>query len=221
MKKRFIILGLSSYGSFLAEYLDSEKAEIIAADVDENRVQAIKNKVDQPLIGDVTNPEFLKQLHVEDADHVIVCLGEDLESSILTTMHLKELGAKPVTVKAVNTLHTSILKKIGADEVIFPEKDMAQVTANRLLNPNVSEVINLSDDYSIHQVAVPTQLAGKTLRELNLTGKFRVSVLYMKQEKTGKIYNPSADSPLAPDDTMFISGEKKDLDLFYKEMKAE
>lgn len=214
MKRRFVILGLSNYGYFLAESLQGKETDIIVADADPKRVDLVKDFVEKPLIGDATNKDFLKELNISDADYVVVSLGDSLEASILCTMHLKELNAKNVIVKANNPSHVKILKKLGADHIVFPEQDMARHTANRIKNPDMLDMIRLSKSHVIVEVPVPDELAEKPLKELQLTAQYNVSVMLIKNSKNGEITLPNAEYILKDYEILFLLGEIDSIKKF-------
>lgn len=218
--KRIIIIGLSSYGYYLAKALaEQDGVELITVDKNESITQKVRDFVHRPLIGDGTSPELLQQLQVEEADHVVVSLGRKMESSILAVLHLKELKTKHIIVKADNVDHAKILAHLGADQIIFPEKDMAEITALKLTNPNIFEILRLSDKYSMAELPPPVNFEGKTLKELQLPQKDNLSVVMIKNVLTEETFLPKADYILKSGDIFYLMGTIKKIEAFQKKIK--
>ena len=209
---KFAVIGLGSFGSHAAKKLYENGEEVLAIDIDGDRVEFIKNYVSHAVHMDAADKENLEALGIKDMDVVIVSLGPQMEASILTVLYLHELEVKRVIAKALTEDHKKILDSVGATEVIFPEKDMAIRTALRLSNPNLLEHLPLMAGVEIQQLAPPGKFVGKSLQELDLRNKYNVNVIAVKgliPEKTTLI--PDADFVVKDSDILVVIGEKKDL----------
>jgi trk system potassium uptake protein TrkA len=181
MKKQFAIIGLGNFGFYLASALFQKGHEVLGIDINPKQVQEIRDQVSQAVIADATDPQALKELELWKMDAVVICIGSILNNSILTTLNVKDLGVKRVAAKAVSDPHGRILRKIGADEIYFPEKDLAITAAQRLDNPNVLDYLPFMEGYSIVQLSPPASFIGKSLIELNLINLFGVQVIAIKE----------------------------------------
>ena len=181
MKKQFAVIGLGNFGFYLASGLFQKGHEVLGIDINPRQVQEIRDQVSRAVIADATDPQALRELELEKMDAVVVSIGSILNSSILATLNVKDMGVKRVIAKAVSDSHGRILQKIGADEIYFPEKDIAQTAAQRLDNPNVLDYLPLMEGYSIAQLAPPREFIGKTLIELDLINRYGIQVVAVKE----------------------------------------
>jgi len=181
MKKQFAIIGLGNFGFYLATALFQKGHEILGIDINAKQVQEIRDQISRAVIADATDPQALKELELGKMDAVVICIGSILNNSILATLNVKDLGVKRVVAKAVSDPHGRILRKIGADEIYFPEKDLALTAAQRLDNPNVLDYLPFIEGYSIVQLAPPNSFIGKNLIELDLINRFGVQVIAIKE----------------------------------------
>ncbi len=181
MKKQFAVIGLGNFGFYLATALFQKGHEVLGIDVNPKLVQEIRDRVSRAVIADATDPQAMKELELARMDAVVVGIGSVLNSSILATLNVKDLGARKVVAKAVSEAHGRILRKIGADEIYFPEKDLALTAAQRLDNPNVLDYLPFLEDYSIVQLAPPPSFIGKNLIQLDLINRFGVQVIAIKE----------------------------------------
>lgn len=215
MKKQYSVIGMGRFGSSIALALTKMGYDVLAVDSDEARVQEISHSVAHAVQADPTDEDALRALGLRNYDVVVVAIGQDVQASILTTLILKELGVKTLISKAQNELHGNVLKKIGADKVIFPERDMGLRVAHALIAPNVLDFIELSDDYSIVEIRATTQLIGSSLRQLDIRARFNCNVMGMK--KNGKMnITPSPDDQIQDDDILVVVGHNNDLVKFEK-----
>ena len=183
MKKQFAVIGLAVFGSSVAKTLYQMGFDVLAIDVNESRVQAMMNEVTHVIQADCTDEDVLKLIGIRNFDVVVVAIGQDIQSSILTTLIIKELGVKRLVVKAQNELHGKVLHKIGADKVIFPERDMGVRLAHHLISPNILDIIELSDDYSIVEMKATKKMIGKSLSQLHIRAKYGCNVIAIKGEE--------------------------------------
>ena len=182
MAKKFAVIGLGRFGSAVAKALAEKGFEVMVIDSDENEVSALSELVTQSLVLDATDEKGLKDAGVLDVDTAIVSVGQKIDSSILITLLLKELGIKQVIVKAVNSLHGTILKRIGADRVIFPEREVASRLAESFVSPKIFDYIELSPTHSVIEIAAPKAFFGKTLKELGFRERQKVNVIAIKRK---------------------------------------
>ena len=209
--KGIAIIGLSSFGYYLAINLVEAGIEVIAVDMEEEKIDKVKNTIHKAVIADATDRDTLESFGLEELDGVVVSLGQ-IESSVLVTLHLREMKIKNIITKALSEEHGKILEMIGATEVIFPEKDMSLKVARRLTHENILEYIPLAEGYSIVDLAPPKSIVGKTLGDLDLTNKFNVQVIVVKElipEKVTMI--PRADYKVKSSDILVIMGEDKNI----------
>lgn len=209
-KKQFAVIGMGRFGLSVASALSGMGFDVLAVDSDEQRTQEVSNIVTHAVSADSTEEEALRALGIRNFDVVVVAIGEDIQASILTTLILKDIGAPLIVVKAQNDLHGKVLQKIGADKVIFPERDMGLRVAHHLTSPNVLDYIELSDEYSIVELKATKSMLGQNLKELNIRAKFGCNVMAIKQGTKMNI-SPSASDRLVDGDVLVIVGEKKDL----------
>lgn len=215
MKGQYAVIGLGRFGSSLATTLHQAGNEVLAIDRNEERIEEYKDHVTYAVVADSTDEEALKSVGIRNFDAVIVAIGDDIQASILTVLILKELEVKKVVAKAINKRHGQVLYKVGADWVVFPERDMGERVATQLMSPNVLDYIELAKDYSLKEVKVPPSMIEKNLRELNLRARFNITVIAIISD--GKVsISPSPDRIIKEGDILVVIGENKDLDRFEK-----
>jgi trk system potassium uptake protein TrkA len=208
--KQFIVLGLGRFGSAVATTLVELGHEVLGVDIDEERVDVLKDKITQAVQADITEEKVLKELGVKNFDAAIVGIATDLETSILVTMMLKEMGIKYIIAKAQNNLHAQVLKKIGVDKVVFPERDMGARIAQRLITPNIKDYIELEPDYNVIEIEALLEFADKTLSELDLRNKYGINVLAIKRNDSFNI-SPRAKDVIKKGDFLIVIGETKKI----------
>jgi len=222
--KQFVVIGLGRFGSSIARALSEKKFEVLAIDEDEDRVKEMEGVVSQAVVMDATDEKALKELGVADFDTAIVSMGETIEDSIMITLTLKEMGIKQVIVKAKSDLHSRILKKVGADRITFPEREMAEKLAESLASPKIFDFIELSKTHGIIEMVVPKKIVDNTLRDLQLRAKYKVSVIAIKRKvpysksdgstdfKEEIIIAPGPDDELISGDVLVLLGKNTDLE---------
>ena len=208
--KSYIVIGLGRFGTEVAVRLCQLGCEVLAVDRESEPVQQISNDVTHAVVADARDVSVLRALGGAEFDCGIVAIGGNLAESVLATMSLKELGIPMVVCKAHDDVHAQVLRKLGADRVMIPEKENAQRLAKSLSSENVLDYIELSDDYGIIDVPAPKSWLDKSLRELNVRAQLGVNILAVKRE--GKInVSPSADFTIEAGDAMVILGDNQAL----------
>ncbi|WP_053366778.1 potassium channel family protein [Bacillus sp. FJAT-27245] len=213
MVKQYAVIGLGRFGISLAESLYEAGQEVLGVDISEERVQEAQTAVTHAVIADSTDPEALKSIGIRNFDTVIVAIGNDIQASILTVLLLKEAGVKKVIAKAINKLQGQVLNKVGADWVIFPERDMGERVAHMLLSPNVLNFIELSKEYSVEEIKVPSSMTNQSLRELDLRARYNLSVIAIRHGRNINI-SPSPDETIDEGDVLVVIGGNRDLERF-------
>jgi len=178
---QFTVIGLGNFGYYLARQLYEKGHEVLAIDKRAGVVQDIKDDVSHAVVADATDRKAMESLGLKDMDATVVCIGSVLSDSILTTLVMKDIGVTRVITKAISEAHGRILEKIGASEVIFPEKDMALSLAGRLHDPNMLDFLPFTEGYSIFELAPSKGLVGKSLRDLDLINRYGVQVIAVKE----------------------------------------
>lgn len=213
MVNQYAVIGLGRFGLNIATKLFESGQEVLGVDVNEERVDESHPFLTHALIADSTDEEALKSIGIRNFDTVIVAIGDDIQASILSVLLLKELGVKKVIAKALNKLHGQVLRKVGADWVVHPERDMGIRVAHQLLSPNVLNFIEISKDYSVEEVKIPEQMKDKTLREIDLRAKFNLSVIAIRHGSDINI-SPSPDKKINQGDVLVVIGENRYLERF-------
>jgi trk system potassium uptake protein TrkA len=226
--KQFVVIGLGRFGSSIAKSLSEKKFDVLAIDEDENRVKEMEGTVSQAVVMDATDEKGLKELGVADFDTAIVSMGETIEDSIMITLSLKEMGLRQVIVKAKSELHAKILKRVGADRIVFPEREMAERLADSLASPKIFDFIELSKTHGIIEIVSPKKFVGKTLSGLKLREKYKASVIAIKRKvpysqpdgstdfKEEVIIGPGGDSELISGDVLILLGSNVVLEKIEK-----
>ena len=202
-KKTYAVLGLGRYGTAVAEELVKNGADVIAVDKNEQIVQDSSVYLPICKCADITDPEVISELGISNADVVIVAMASSLEGSILAITLCKEAGVKTVIAKCANETHRKILKRVGADTVVFPENESGTRLAKNLLTSGFTDILTLSDDLSLVELAARDEWVGKSLKELNLRKKYTVNVVAFR--KNGKITAPVNPEELLDKDTEIIA----------------
>lgn len=208
MRKQFAVLGLGRFGSSVAQTLVHLGHEVLAVDIKEAKVQQMANVVTHAVQADAMDEETLKSLGLRNFDVAVVAIGEDIQANILITVLLKELGVDYILAKAQNELHGKVLERVGADNVVYPERDMGIRVANNLVTANMLDFIELAEDYSIMEIVAPKMTWSKSLGKLNLRARYGISVLAIKSGEDINVA-PGAEAVIAKNDILVVVGENK------------
>lgn len=209
-KKQFAIIGLGRFGRSVAKTLYELGNDVLVIDKNEDIVEEMAELSTKAICMDVTEKSQLLSLGLRNFDVVIVSIGDDLESNVLITLNLKEIGVKKIICKAKDEMCEKVLMKIGADKVVLPEKDMGIRMAYNLVSSNVLDYIQLSEEYGVMEIEVAPKWEYKTLIELDLRKKYDINVVAVKSNNTINV-NPYADYVLKPNDILVVIGSKKSL----------
>lgn len=212
--KSVLLIGLGRFGRHIALKLNELDHEVMAVDKNEERVAAVLSYVTNAQIGDCTKKDFLSTLGVRDFDVCIVAIGDDFQSSLETTSLLQELGAQKVVSRAARDVHAKFLLRNGADEVVYPEKQLASWTAIRYTADHILDYIELNGDYAIFEVSVPKSWRGKTVGQIDIRKKYNINIMAVK--KDGKLYpNITPETMLNETDSMLVMGEYNIVQKFF------
>lgn len=213
MSKQFAVIGMGRFGSSVARTLFEMDYEVMGIDEDEERINEHIQYVTHAVAADSTDERALREIGIRNFDVVVVAIGADIQASILTVLILKEMGVKKIVAKAQNERHGQVLYKVGADRVVFPERDMGVRVAHNLISANVLDFIELAEDYSVAEVVVSPKMVGKTLRQLDIRAKFEVNVIAIK---SGERFNiaPRPDEVIQYNDVLVVIGNNKHLKEF-------
>lgn len=211
--KRVVVIGLGIFGFNLVKSLYEGGLDVIAIDKNKDLVQEIKEYCTKAVHADATSRGVMESLGIQEDDVVVISFGEDLAASTLTTLHLKELRVERIIVKAPNEDHKRVLERVGASEVIIPEREMAEKIARSLISPNVLDYIPLSEDYTIGEVVPPPTFYGKTIGELHLRSKFHVEVIAIREMLPERLTMvPRADFIIKDSDVLIVIGRTGDIE---------
>lgn len=212
MKKSFLIVGLGRFGASLALELCALGHEVLALDIRGEAVQPLADRVTHAVVGDARDPDVLSSIGARNFDCAVVAAGGDLGISALITLNLKELQGPKVVGKANSEVHAKVLKKIGADLVVFPEREMALRLAHSLASSDILNFIELSDEYSIVERMVPREWVGKSIVQLDIRAKWKLTVIAVR---TGEKMNVAPDRDFvfrSEEDCLVVLGHNKDID---------
>lgn len=213
MSKQFVVIGLGRFGSSVALTLTQLGEEVLGVDLDEDRVQALSEKLLHVVAADATDPAVLDSLGIRNFDVAVVSIGERLQDSILITLALKEAGVPKVVAKAINDIHGRVLTKVGADRVFYPERDMGIRAAHSLVGSDIIDYIEFGAEYSIMEINAPERFFGKSLAALGLRAKYGITVLALKRG-TSLLTAPRAEDVVEPGSVLVVMGHNADLRKF-------
>jgi len=215
--KRFAVIGLSTFGYYLTKSLFDAGHEVIAIDQDRQRIQSISSSATQAVILNATDKEQLRSLGLESMDSVIISTGTNLSASVLIAFYLKEMGVKHIIAKALDEDHSQILEKLGVNEVIQPERDMAFRLAKSLISGNILDYVPLDDNHNLIQFAAPASFQGKSLKDLDLRARYNINVIAIEELVPYRfILAPTADFILKESDILIVLGASQDIEKFQK-----
>ena len=208
--KSVLLIGLGRFGRHMAERLIAEGNEILAVDINEERVNDAIDMVTDAQIGDATNEHFVESLGVRNFDLCVVAIGDNFQSSLEATALLKDCGASLVLARATRDVHAKFLLRNGADHVVYPEKEMAQRLAVKYGNDNIFDYIELTEEYAIYEIPVPDTWVGSSIVEKEVRKKYHISILATKE--AGRMNPlPGADHVFRGAETLIVMGHFRDV----------
>lgn len=213
--KQFIVIGCGRFGSSVARTLYGLGHDVLAIDRNEDVIQEIADSVTHAVQLDATDDSSIKSLGIRNFDVAVITIGSNIQSSIMATLIAKDLGVKYVVAKAQNELHAKVLYKIGADRIVFPERDMGVRVAHNLVSSNILDYIELAPDYSIVEIAALDEFEGKNLTELDMRAKYGVNVMAIKHGTEINI-SPNATDIIRKEDVLVVVGHNEDIQKLEK-----
>ncbi len=208
-RKQYLILGAGKFGSALAIRLQELNQEVMIVDKDKSNVQNLSNVVDHVYEGDVSNEVVLDRVGVSNFDVVVVSVGDDIQTSLMVTLTLKEMGVEKIVAKAKNTLHAKALYKIGATRVVFPEQEMGYRVAQNLVNKSIIDSVSLSPGYTMIEIEVPKEWHNRSVGDINIRKNYNLNIVAIKNQNDVNIAI-SPNTIFRKDDTALVIGLEKD-----------
>lgn len=213
--KSILVIGLGRFGRHMAKKFSEQNNDVMAIDINEERINNVLSVVTNALIGDATNERFMETIGVRDFDLCVVAIGDNFQSSLETTALLKDLGAKFILARASRDVHAKFLLRNGADDVIYTEKETAERLAVKYGSDNIFNYIELNDEYSIYEIAVPSSWLNKSILKVNVRSKYGISILATKQGNN--IYPlPKPEHVFTDSESLMILGKNEDVSRFIK-----
>jgi trk system potassium uptake protein TrkA len=210
--KRFVIVGLGNFGSSVAEALYRDGQDVIALDIDEAAVDRMAPHCSRAAVGDGRDTETLQRIGADEADAAVISTGDDITSSLLTTLSLKDLGVAEIYVKVISRDHARVMKRLEVTETVFPERDSGVDLANRISDRGVVNYVRMSG-VSIQEMVVRDDWVGTSLRDLKLRAEYDLSVVAVHNLDTDRVTTPpDPDEPLRKSDTLLVAGTETALD---------
>ena len=213
--RSYVVVGLGRFGSEVARQLYAQGNEVLVIDTKPDLVQQIANDVTHAVVGNAQDKEVLRALDVSSFDCAIVAIGDSLADSVLATMNLKELGVPKLVCKAFDETHRKVMLKLGADQVVIPEQEIAARLARSLTSGNVLDYIELSEDYGIIEVPAPKKWIGKTLKELDVRAKMGINIIAIERDEKISAF-PAGDYCFVPGDVIVVLGDTATMDMVQK-----
>lgn len=216
---QFAVIGLGRFGSSVAKELVRLGHEVLGVDKSVQVVDEMSQCLTHTLAADTTDEEALRSIGIRNVDCVVVAIGDDIQASILTSILLKDLGVNTVVTKAVSPLHGKVLKRIGIDRVIYPERDMGVRVANQLVSPNLLDYIELSENYTIAELSATRKISGRSLKELDTRARYGCTIVAINKEDD-VVIAPTADDVLEQGDVMVVIGKNEQIDRFERDVRS-
>lgn len=210
--QQFAVLGLGKFGTEITKALYNYGYEVLAIDIDEEKVNEVAGFCTHSLVADVSEENTLRTVAIENFDTVVIAIGNNMQASIITALICKEMGVKNIIAKAHNEKHGKVLNKIGVNQVIYPEAAMAEKVATKLINPNIQNHMEIVAGYSIAEIRIPDKWVNKNLGELALRSEYAVNVLIIIRADDEVITAPTGDTVLNEDDIIVVGGSNQDIE---------
>ena len=227
MARKFAVIGVEKYGAEIARELAKKGAEVHAFDVSQARTEALKDEVALAIALDATDPKILRSKGIDQMDAVVVAIGENFEATVLTSMALKDMGVPRVIARASGANQLRILQKLGIEEILAPEMEIATTVAERLVNPSITGFLQLPDGFEIAEIKAPAGIANRSLEDIDLRNKYRLTLITLKREYEIKdeqsgdinveehiIGVPKSETMIYETDTLVVFGKLGDVKKF-------
>lgn len=223
MGRQFAVIGLGQFGMSVVKTLVAEGCDVIAVDIVDEKVKAAGEITSHAVVIDATEEKALRMMGISNVDVAIICIGQNIQASILVALILKEMGINTIIAKALNELHGKVLEKIGVSKIVYPEVDMGVRVARGLISSKIVEQIEISSEHSIVEILAPLSFVGKTLREIEARVKYGINIIaikrqYVKVDDQGNIVQkdtfditPSADDVIAKEDILLVFGSNDNI----------
>jgi len=213
--RQIAVIGLSAFGLALVQALAKERCRVLAVDIDERKVNQVRELADESIIADARERAALEAMRIVDYDAVVLSVGEPLDSSLLAALHLRDLKVKHIVAKAVSEDHRRLLLKIGVEDAIFPEADMARRIARALPNPMVLDTVSLGEDFTVAEVAPVREFIGLSLAQVSAKLRDRVSIVAIRDMLRDEVrFNPSSDARITDSDVLVVMGKDEEVRRF-------
>lgn len=219
MRKTFAVIGLDAFGVSVCEELSKLGADVLALDRKEEAIHKVAHIVAHAAIGDSTDESTLRDLGIHNIDHVIVSIGSNVQASILTTVILKELDVQKITVKVENDYHAKVVEKLGATEIISPEKSAGRRLARKILSDSIVDYYNISDEYGVYQLVVGNKFDGMRLIEMDVRNRYDVNVVLVKRGE--EVMIPRATDELHKGDELMVVGRNDKIARFDQMLNSQ
>ncbi|MFD1318763.1 potassium channel family protein [Loigolactobacillus zhaoyuanensis] len=212
MKQNFAVIGLGRFGASICRSLVAAHQDVLAIDISEERVNALADVATQAIVANAQDEDTLRSLEIGKFDHVIVAIGKNIQANILVTLIVKELGVPDITAKAENNTHARVLARIGADQVVHPERDMGERVAHHLLSPNILNYLAINDDVTMAEIKISSpEFVGKSLTELNFHQQFGLTVIAI-QHGNDVTVSPAGNNIVQLNDEISVVGSTQAVD---------
>jgi trk system potassium uptake protein TrkA len=220
--QQIAVVGLGNFGYYLGRELFSRGFDVIGIDIEKSMVQRVRYDLSEAVLADATEKETLLALGIDRVDIGVVTIGSNMLASIIATFHLKEIGVKWVYAKALNVEHAQILQRMGADEVLFPEKELAVSLARRIHNPNMLEYLPFLEDHGIFELEAPKDFWEKCLRELDLINRYHIQIIAVRDRISNSLlFIPKADYVIRETDELIILGSHQNTRMLMNKFGIE
>lgn len=212
MAKQYAVIGLGRFGTSVARTLFKLGQEVLAIDTSEDRLRYLADEVTHTLLADSTDANVLKNIGIKNFDVVVVAIGENVQANIMTVLLLKELGVPYVVAKALNKMQGRVLEKVGADRVVYPERDMGKRVAHNLVSSSLIDYMELTQEFRISEIMAKKEMFGKSLKSINFRSKYNVNVVLIKRASGEVLFSPGADDIIETGDVLVLAGDRNSLD---------
>jgi trk system potassium uptake protein TrkA len=207
--KTFAVIGLGSFGKSIADQLLELHADVLLIDNNEKRINLFIDRAKNAVICDSTDEKALVDAGIKNVAHAVVCIGNDIQASILTSLILKDLDIPMITVKAQNEYHKKVLERLGVNEVLRPETEMGRRLAKRIIRDSIIEIFELTDDYSYAEILLPSSFAGKSIMDLNVRKNYNINIVAIR--RGGEILIPDPLDNFQLSDQLLVVGSNKSI----------